>query len=340
MTVAATVGDDRDTSGSDELRRPVRFVFHSVRGGVGRSTAVAVTAYHLANRGRAVLVVDLDLETPGLSSGLLPLDRLPVLGAVDWLAEDSPDRSDDVLTGMVVSLPLTRGLPGSVRVVPSYGRDPDGSYLTKLRCLHAGSLRREGASDSSWRLRLCDLVRALEEEVAPDVVLIDVRSGLSDLSLAPVTDLGAEVLLFVTDTEQTWTGYRLLLRCWQQTGTAINLRERLHTVAAMVLETGRFEYLVSLREGAWNLLRDHTYDLVEAGEEATLYPDVFSFDLTDDFAPHAPIPIYWHYGLENLKHLRELEPSLVRSAYSAFLNRIDELVESLVELSRQRQDRE
>ena len=46
---------------------PYIFTFYSFKGGVGRSLAVMNVAYTLAGRGRHVLVVDMDLEAPGLS---------------------------------------------------------------------------------------------------------------------------------------------------------------------------------------------------------------------------------------------------------------------------------
>jgi len=48
-----------------------RIVFASLKGGVGRSTALAVVAANLARCGRKVLVVDLDLEAPGIGTMLL-----------------------------------------------------------------------------------------------------------------------------------------------------------------------------------------------------------------------------------------------------------------------------
>ena len=48
-----------------------RWTLYSVKGGVGRSTTAAVLAWHLARKGERVLVVDLDLESPGLSSAML-----------------------------------------------------------------------------------------------------------------------------------------------------------------------------------------------------------------------------------------------------------------------------
>jgi cellulose biosynthesis protein BcsQ len=40
--------------------------FYSFKGGVGRSMAVLNLAYSLAAKGRHVLVLDMDLEAPGL----------------------------------------------------------------------------------------------------------------------------------------------------------------------------------------------------------------------------------------------------------------------------------
>jgi len=49
---------------------PYIFTFYSFKGGVGRSMALMNVAYTLAGWGRHVLVVDMDLEAPGLSGFL------------------------------------------------------------------------------------------------------------------------------------------------------------------------------------------------------------------------------------------------------------------------------
>ena len=55
----------------DNAQGANRFTLYSVKGGVGRTTTAAVLAWHLARSGERVLVVDLDLESPGLSSAML-----------------------------------------------------------------------------------------------------------------------------------------------------------------------------------------------------------------------------------------------------------------------------
>ena len=49
---------------------PYVFTFYSYKGGVGRSLAVMNVAYTLAGWGRHVLIVDMDLEAPGISGFL------------------------------------------------------------------------------------------------------------------------------------------------------------------------------------------------------------------------------------------------------------------------------
>lgn len=52
----------------EDLSPPIVTTFYSLRGGVGRSTALVYTSQVLARRGHTVLCVDLDLEAPGLAA--------------------------------------------------------------------------------------------------------------------------------------------------------------------------------------------------------------------------------------------------------------------------------
>ncbi|MBF0560918.1 MAG: P-loop NTPase [Alphaproteobacteria bacterium] len=88
---------DRLQTNQDWLRAPTRTasqiplaVGFSIKGGVGRSTAFAMLALALARKGQRVIVVDLDLEAPGIGSLLLG-ETLPAYGLVDWLAETLVD---------------------------------------------------------------------------------------------------------------------------------------------------------------------------------------------------------------------------------------------------------
>ena len=73
-----------------------RLVFHGIKGGVGRSTAIAMLAYHLAKKGKNVLLIDFDLESPGLSGLMLPPDLMAEFGIVDWFVEDGVGQGNEI----------------------------------------------------------------------------------------------------------------------------------------------------------------------------------------------------------------------------------------------------
>src|SRR5690606_10863879 len=77
-----------------------RFTLFSMKGGVGRSTTATILAWHLAQKGKRVLVFDLDLESPGVGATLLGTD-LPRFGIVDWFVEDALGQGQAVLGEMV-----------------------------------------------------------------------------------------------------------------------------------------------------------------------------------------------------------------------------------------------
>jgi MinD-like ATPase involved in chromosome partitioning or flagellar assembly len=61
--------------------------FYSFKGGVGRSMALVNVATELARKGRRVLVVDLDLEAPGLHTFASLAPKQPMPGMVDFVLE-------------------------------------------------------------------------------------------------------------------------------------------------------------------------------------------------------------------------------------------------------------
>lgn len=309
-----TVAEER----GDRPQEAQRLAFYSLKGGVGRSTATAVAGWHLARAGRNVLVVDLDLEAPGLSTSLLSQERQPEFGIVDWLVEDAVGQGDAVLPAMVASSPLANDLPGNLWVVPSHGQQP-GEYVAKLGRCYVD--QNDARGHEAWMRRMVRLLGDLEEARHPDVVLVDTRAGLSDLAAVGVTELGAEILLFAIGTAQTWTAYRLLFDHWKRTEAVRRLRERLQVVAGLVPETERQVYLTDFQEESWSLFLETVYDPAGADDL-----DSFSFDLDDTAAPHHPIPIYWHRGLSTLRSFESLDPQLVEAAFGRFLGRLDQIL--------------
>ena len=278
-----------------------RVVFFSIKGGVGRSSALAAVAWALAEQGKRVLVLDLDLESPGLSTSLLPDDRRPTKGIADWLVEDLVDNGDAVLDDMWAASTLSR--EGDISVVPAHGGDP-GEYIAKLGRVWMPKLDANGRREA-WPERLRRLLHVLEEKLKPDAVLIDSRAGIDEVASACITSLGASlILLFAFDGDQTWSGYRIIFQHWLKTNSVRMIRERLQVVGAMVPETGGADYLEGLRDSAWNAFVEKLYDEVPAGAEPAL-ADSWSFDQGDESAPHAPWPIRWNRGFAAVRSLHD-----------------------------------
>lgn len=288
-----------------------RYTLFSVKGGVGRSTTAVVLAWHLARQGERVLIVDLDVESPGLGSAVLDQDAHPEFGVVDWFVEDLVGQGAHVAERMTGTPTWARDLEGVVTVAPAHGRDP-GEYLTKLGRVYLDT-------DVPWSERINSMIAQLEMAWKPTIVLVESRSGLHDIAASTVTDLGADVLLFATDSDSAWTDYKILFAHWGAHQLVRDMRSRLSIVSALTPEIDADEYLAGFAERSWHLFRDHLYDNV--APECT--GDDFSFDLHDAPAPHRPLPIYWNRGMAAGTSLHRIDVDPVMLAYSAFLTSFD-----------------
>ena len=298
-------GDDSDTN---------TYTLYSVKGGVGRSTSAAVLSWHLARRGEDVLVVDLDLESPGISSAMLDRSMRPEFGVVDWFVEDLVGQGDGVIEDMIAMPSWHHDLPGDVRIVSAHGAQ-SGEYLAKLGRVYMDTGVR-------WTKRLEQLLSMLREVVKPTIVLLESRSGLHDIAAATVTDLDAHVLLFAIDSETTWEGYGILFEHWRKQELARRIRQRLSIVSSLTPDIDTEAYIERFRERSWVLFQDHLYDKQDPPEES----DDFTYDLLDDHAPHDPFVVRWTRGLAAGASLRAIEGTTVDQAYSGFLQRFDELM--------------
>jgi cellulose biosynthesis protein BcsQ len=211
---------DRRLVGTDWQRPPVpvalpplRLVFASLKGGVGRSTALAVVAGDLALKGKRVLAIDLDIEAPGLGSILLDEDTLPEFGVLDALVENGISGLDEsFLMDMIGPSALSKG-QGRIDVAPVLGRRSlknPADVLAKIAIAYT-----EDVNENGEIMTFLDQVSSLIDRFAAtknyDVILVDARAGLHETTASAVMGLGAEVFLFGRDELQTFQGFRVLL---------------------------------------------------------------------------------------------------------------------------------
>ncbi len=307
---------DRQIMGHDWMRMPLkrktsipRVTFYGIKGGVGRSTALIIWAWKLAVNGKKVLIVDIDLESPGTSSTLLPKDSMPDYGIVDWFVEDMVGQAEEVEKDMISSSPLAKNLKGEIRIMPAYGAKTK-DYLIKLsRCYS----QIGGDNKKSWAERLNTLVEHAEEKEIPDLVIIDSRAGLHDIAAVTATRMDATVFLFAVDSIQTWNAYTFLFEQWNKHPNINDFRNNLQIVASMIPETGREDYLTRFKENSWDLFREQVYTEIQAGE----LDEDFSYDLEEQDAPHYPLTIYWHRALQEFNPCHTSQGIDVQTAQEA-----------------------
>ncbi|HVC59227.1 MAG TPA: hypothetical protein VND19_02540 [Acetobacteraceae bacterium] len=288
---------DRRLAGDEWLMRPVplvsnptRLIFYSVKGGVGRSTALAIAAAEFAARGYNVLVLDLDLEAPGLGALLLPPEDIPTFGVTDWFAAVAAGAdAESLIPHMTGPSPFTSAR-AIVDVVPAAGRDP-GAYLSKLARAYTPGSAGKQYHGFSFPRKADALLTQLASRQRYDVVLVDARAGLHETSGGLVLGLGARALLFGIDTSQTFDDFRLLLNAFAQAfDPAVggeDLRSAFKMVHAKAPKDDKDRRL--FRERSWEIWSDFLYDDVDPTTESS--GDAFVFDLGDEDAPHYPLEI-------------------------------------------------
>lgn len=305
-----------------------RVTLFGIKGGVGRSTAAAVLALRWARSSRRVLLIDLDLESPGVSTLLLPQSRYPDYGIVDYFMESAVGQGEGLLAEMAAPSPFAAGASGDIIVAPASGRSREGyDFLEKLaRCYLEVS---HGGQTLDFAHRLSSLITALEAHYRPDVTILDSRAGLHDIAATAVTRLKATSLLFARGTPQTWLDYDILLERWgRHPALAQGFRERLKVVAAFLPETEALAALSHLKVSAYDCFQRRLYE-----EQRDGGMEGFNFDLDDDAAPHKPLPIYHMDVFQRFNPLAAqdtLQPSLmdtfIDTAFGPFVEGVHRLV--------------
>jgi len=293
------------TTNSSKTIAGKRITFFGIKGGVGRSTAAAVLAWRLSLAEKRVLILDLDLESSGIGTTMLPPDRQPKYGIVDWFVEDGVNQADDKFMEDMLGLsPL--GKVDRIQVIPAGGKLVVGyDYLAKLARAYIPVARPEGIQ--AFSQQLIRLIEQAESVVKPDVTIIDSRAGIHDIAAVAVTQINADSLLFAIDTPQTWEAYRILFSEWKKKPLFANtFRQALKMVAATVPETGSEEYLKRIRVRCYDLFAENLYEEISGVAESD-QSDPFNYDPDDESAPHFPLPIYWTQRMRQFNPFEQSE---------------------------------
>ena len=217
--------------------------FYSYKGGTGRTLLLANIALLAARLGKRVVAVDVDLEAPGLAYKLLDEPPSRCDGLVGWLrdrlsAGRAPLTLGDFLVDVPVRDPFVAG--GSLQLMPA-GRNPSLNYLQDL--VNLGLEQRIAAGDGIDAF--VDLQSQLRDDVDPDLVLLDARTGISATNLVTTRVLADDVVALSLDRREQLDGTRSVLRSLTpltslRTDEPVALHVVLARVAARPAEIGSY----------------------------------------------------------------------------------------------------
>ena len=186
----------------ESLTTPIIVTFYSLRGGVGRSTALAQTGRILSEMGHQVVCVDMDLEAPGLSNLLgIPENEIGDRGVVSILtALDHQQKVD--FSHHLIPVPNSEYL----YLVPA--GVPNAEYAHRLRFISPEMWYRE---DYNPLRGLLDGIRK-ELSFCPDVILLDARTGISEISGPLLFDLADMAVVVFFPHPQAKSGTEIITR--------------------------------------------------------------------------------------------------------------------------------
>ena len=179
--------------------------FYSFKGGVGRTMALVNVAVTLALRGRRVLVVDFDVEAPGLDTFDVLRPREEVPGVIDFVTQYLEDGQAPAADSFIGECPAIGDQGGGLWIMPS-GRNE--TYAAKFNQVDWGALyeRHDGF------LLFEDLKEQWNQIVQPDYVLIDSRTGHTDTSGICTRQLPNSVVILFFPNEQNLRGLTEVVR--------------------------------------------------------------------------------------------------------------------------------
>lgn len=314
---------------------PPRLVFGSLKGGVGRSTALAVLASDLAHRGKRVLCIDLDLEAPGIGSMLLHEslddDRRPRFGVIDYLVENGLGGTADEELFDHIGISQFGG--GGVHVLPAVGRVTDANPANMIgKLAHALTEDVTAAGRRPLSVQIREMVDRFVGRFPYDAVLIDSRAGLAETTASTWLGVGAsKLVLFGIDQPQTFHGYRYVFTHLVQTLRVAAVpdqddwRSRISFVHAKASPSGGARTV--FRENLHRLCADVLYDEDEGPEAESGFN--FAFGETGPDIPHDASVIESHPAYDAFDPIADgctLVDSGYRGPFSSFLTRTWDLL--------------
>ncbi len=187
--------------------------FYSYKGGVGRTTTLALVALQMARKGKRVVAIDMDLEAPGLSTILRQEAGMeyPRYGVADFLVECDKENGQIDMGEYVYSFTSKEllGMNGGELLImqaANLSTDEYEQYYNKLSRIDFNMPQFYEQENP-----VSCLLERIETQYHPDYILIDSRAGIHEIGGLTLFGYSHSVVAFFYGNEQNMIGMNFVL---------------------------------------------------------------------------------------------------------------------------------
>jgi MinD-like ATPase involved in chromosome partitioning or flagellar assembly len=208
--------------------------FYSYKGGVGRTTSLAMFASYYARLGKKVFVIDCDFEAPGLVNffNISQFDT-PKNGLIEYINDTKFLPSTKLDDSYIYEVSKVFSGEGKIHLMPS------GNVFGVEREDYLEGLGRVDVHGSNMFMNdLSKVLDDIEKSYSPDVILVDSRTGFNNV-FGSLVQLSNSVVALSGDDSQNQPGLEFLIGRFSEEEVKADLCLILSIVSTKVIR--RFE---------------------------------------------------------------------------------------------------
>jgi MinD-like ATPase involved in chromosome partitioning or flagellar assembly len=241
--------------------------FFSYKGGVGRTTSLALFAAYYAQQGKNIFIIDCDFEAPGLIN-FFNIDQFknPKSGVIEYLMDKRFEAQNVSLNDYIYEVSAAYSGDGQIHLMPA------GNIFGDDRSDFLEGLSRVDIHGASVFLaEFSELIEKISTQYQPDVILVDSRTGFNN-TFGCLTQLSDIVVALAGDDIQNQPGLEFLLERFSQSDSQAELVLVLSIVSTSI--TKRFERFKSQVN---HYAQDFNIRETESSEQLLPETPMFSF---------------------------------------------------------------